>query len=168
MLPTWQRTWIRPCFFASIDNLEDRKFFEDNFPDGMFVAFVGETYAESATRSMDDHWDSLPPGQGDGQATPSAGYLIMAVQDCTNDMVDLHMESFMKAIPALFGDKGLFDFAAMSKRKRVPGAHWPTKREMEPTRTFASKSVQPSRYTGNLAGSANVSQQTRLAHSRNS
>ncbi len=132
MLPTWQRTWIRPSFFASIDNLEDRKFFEDNFPDGMFVAFVGETYAESRNESMDDHWEVCHPLQGDGQATPSAGYLIMAVQDCTNDMVDLHMESFMKAIPALFGDKGLFDFAAMSKQHAGPGARWPTKRELEP------------------------------------
>ncbi len=132
MLPTWQRTWIRPSFFASIDSEADRTFFEDNFPDGMYVAFIGDTYAESRNESMDDHWEICHPIQGDGQATPAAGYLLMAVQDCTNDMIDLHMESFMKAIPALFGDKGLFDFAAMSKQHAGPGARWPTKRELEP------------------------------------
>lgn len=131
-LPTWQRTWLRPSFFAAIDNADDRKFFEDNFPDGMYVAFIGETYAESRNESMDDHWEVIHPIQGDGQSTPASGYLIMAVQDCVNDMVDLHMESFMKAIPALFGDKGLFDFAAMSKQHAGPGARWSTKRELEP------------------------------------
>jgi hypothetical protein len=130
-LPTWQRTWIRPSFFASIDALEDRKFFEDNYPDGMFVAFVGDTYAESRNESMDDHWTVCHPIQGDGQSTPPAGYLVMSVQDAFNDMTDLQMETFMKAIPAMYGDKGLFDFAAISKQKAGPGAHWPTKRELE-------------------------------------
>jgi hypothetical protein len=131
-LPTWQRTWIRPSFFASIDDEEDRKFFEANFPDGMMVAFVGETYAESRNESMDDHWEVCHPVQGDGQATPAAGYLTMSVQDCFNDMTDLQMETHMKAIPAIYGDKGLFDFAAISKEKAGPGAHFPTKRELEP------------------------------------
>lgn len=131
-LPTWQRTWIRPAFFASIDNEQDRKFFEDNFPDGIFVAFIGETYAESRNESMDDHWEICHPIQGDGQSTPPAGYLIMPVQDCFNDMTDLQMETNMKAIPAMYGDKGLFDFAAISKEKAGPGAHFPTKRELEP------------------------------------
>ena len=131
-LPTWQRTWIRPSFYAAIDNQPDREFFENNFPDGMFVAFIGETYAESRNESMDDHWEICHPIQGDGQATPSAGYIVMPIQDCVNDMVDLHVESFMKAIPALFGDKGLFDFGAMSKQHAGPGARWPTKRDLEP------------------------------------
>lgn len=131
-LPTWQRTWIRPSFFASIDTEADRKFFESNFPDGMMVAFVGDTYAESRNESMDDHWEVCHPVRGDGQSTPASGYLIMAVQDCFNDLTDLQMETHMKAIPAIYGDKGLFDFAAISKTKAGPGAHFPTKRELEP------------------------------------
>jgi hypothetical protein len=81
---------------------------------------------------MDDHWQVCHPVQGDGQATPAAGYLTMSVQDCFNDLTDLQMETFMKAIPALYGDKGLFDFAAISKTKAGPGFHAPTKRELEP------------------------------------
>ena len=42
------------------------------------------------------------------------------------------MEKFMKAIPAIYGDKGMFDFAAISKEHAGPGAHYPTKRELEP------------------------------------
>ena len=138
-LPTWQRTWIRPSFFASIGDEADRSFFEDNFPDGMFVAFVGDTYAESRNESMDDHWKIVKPIKGDGQSTPPVGFLIMAVQDCFNDLTDFQMERFMKAIPAIYGDKGLFDFAAISKEKAGPGAHYPTKRDLEPTENLNQK-----------------------------
>ena len=138
-LPTWQRTWLRPSFFAGCENEQNRLFREQNFPDGCFVAFVGDTYAESRNESMDDHWTVCHPIQGDGQTTPAAGYLIMPVQDCFNDMTDLHMETHMKAIPAIYGDKGLFDFAAISKEKAGPGAHWPTKRELEPSEDINHK-----------------------------
>jgi hypothetical protein len=138
-LPTWQRTWIRPSFFASIGDQNDREFFESNFPDGMMVAFVGDTYAESRNESMDDHWKIAKPIKGDGQSTPPAGHLIMPVQDCFNDLTDLQMEKFMKAIPAIYGDKGLFDFAAISKEHAGPGAHYPTKRELEPGENIQQK-----------------------------
>lgn len=129
-IPTWQRTWMRPAFYAEIEDDNDRLFFERNFPDGVMVAFVGDTYAESRNESMDDHWQIIYPIEGDGQQTPSCGYQLMAVQDAVCDMTDLYMETAMKAIPAIYGDKGLIDFAALSKQKAGPGAHWPTKREL--------------------------------------
>ena len=138
-LPTFQRTWIRPSFYASINDDDDRKFFESAYPDGVAVAFIGDTYAESRNESMDDHWTVIHPIPGDGQAAPAAGYIVMPVQDAFNDTTDLVMESHMKAIPCVYGDKSLFDFAAISKQKAGPGAHWPTKREMEPTEDINHK-----------------------------
>lgn len=130
-LPTYQRTWIRPSFFASIEDDNCREFFEDNFPDGAKVTFIGDTYAESVNESMDDHWKIMHARQGDGQATPSVGRSLMDVQDCFNDLTDLQMETFMKSIPAIYGDKGIVDFKAIAKEKAGPGAHYPTKRPIE-------------------------------------
>lgn len=138
-LPTWSRTWIRPCYYVNVDNEEDRQFIQDNFPDGWMIAFIGNTYAESRNESMDDHWEICHPIQGDGQATPAAGELMMAVQDAFNDCTDLHMEYLMKAIPAVVMDKGTFDLAALSKQKAGPGAHWPTKRQLEPGERMQDK-----------------------------
>ena len=126
-LPTYQQTWIRPSMFAEIEVEEDRKFFEDNFPDGARVVFIGDSYAESRNESMDDHWSVAYPIQGDGQTTPSCGYLIMSIQDALNDMVSLRMETYMKSIRAMYGDKNVFDFQAYAKQKAGPGAHYPTK-----------------------------------------
>jgi len=127
-LITWQRTWFRPSFFTEIDNEEDRKWFMDNYPDGAMVAFLGETYAESRNESMDDHWTDIHPLPGDGQATPSCGYILIPVQDGVNDLTDLKMERAMKSIPAIYCDKDAVDLPAISKQKAGPGAHYPANR----------------------------------------
>lgn len=125
-LPTWQRTWFRPSFFAEIENDEDRLWFEDNYPDGAECEFVGETYCCSRNESMDDHWKDVHPLPGDGQSTPSCGYLLMAPQDALLDLTDLKMERAMKSIPAVWCDKNSgINLQAISKQKAGPGAHYP-------------------------------------------
>jgi hypothetical protein len=124
-LPTWERTWFRPSFFAEIDNDEDRQWFEDNYPDGALVEFIGETYCCSRNESMDDHWTDVHPLPGDGQATPSCGYLMMPVQDALLDLTDLKMERSMKSIPAIWCNKKAgINLPAISKQKAGPGAHY--------------------------------------------
>lgn len=130
-LYTWQRTWFRPSFFAEIDDDDDRIWFEDNYPDGAMVSFLGETYCESRNESMDDHWVDVHPLPGDGQATPSCGYIIVPVQDAVCDMTDLAMETFMKAIPGIWCDKNMADLQAISQQTAGPGAHWPSKNDLE-------------------------------------
>lgn len=126
-LPTWQRTWMRPSFFTEIQNDEDRQWFMDNYPDGAEVEFVGETYCCSRNESMDDHWEDVHPLPGDGQATPSCGYLLMACQDALLDLTDLKMERSMKSIPAIWVNQentGI-NLQALSREKAGPGAHYP-------------------------------------------
>jgi hypothetical protein len=123
-LLTWQRTWFRPSFFTEIDNDLDRRWFEDNYPDGAMVAFLGETYAESRNESMDDHWEDIHPLPGDGQATPSCGYIIVSVQDAVCDITDLRMETYLKSIPAIYCDKDVVNLQSISKQKAGPGAHY--------------------------------------------
>ena len=123
-LATWERDWIRPSFYTEIANDEDRKWMEDNFPDGCKVEWIGTTYCRSQNESMDDHWTDVHPLPGDGQATPSCGYLLMPIQDALLDLTDLKMERSMKSIPAIWCTK-VADLQAMSKQKAGPGAHYP-------------------------------------------
>jgi hypothetical protein len=126
-LATWERTWFRPSFFTEIDNEADRQWFMDNYPDGAECEFIGETYCCSRNESMDDHWVDIHPLPGDGQSTPSCGYLLMACQDALLDLTDLKMERSMKSIPAIWVNKqgtGI-NLQALSKQKAGPGAHYP-------------------------------------------
>jgi hypothetical protein len=126
-LATWERDWIRPSFYTETDNEEDRRWMEDNYPDGCKVEWIGTTYCRSQNESMDGHWVDVHPLPGDGQSTPSCGYLLMPIQDALNDIVDLKMERSMKSIPAIWCDDKSVDLPAISKQKAGPGAHFPMK-----------------------------------------
>lgn len=126
-LPTLEITWFRPSKYNEIDDADCREFFYDNFPDGCRVVYIGNTYAESRNESMDDHWEIAYPIQGKGQITPSVGALLLPVQDAFIDLTDLRMETYLKAIPPIFGLKSVFEFAAYAKQQAVPGQNWPVK-----------------------------------------
>ncbi len=155
LLPTYQRTWMRPCLFSEIENEEDRGWFEDNFPDGAFVAFVGPTYCESRNETMDDHWCVGHPIVGHGQMTPSYGYSMLTAQDLFNDLIDLSMEGALKSIPSFWGDPEIFDFPAMSKAKAQPGSARPLKSDIDPNvrvmdRVYQEPTYSPSQDAMNL------------------
>lgn len=126
-LPTLQWTWLRACMWAEIEDDADREWFEDNYPNGAFVAFIGNTYCESRNEAMDDHLSLGRPVIGDGQTTPAWGYSMLTAQDLLNDLIDLEMEIHMKSIPEWYGDPEIFDFAAYTRQKAQPGAAHPLK-----------------------------------------
>lgn len=137
-MPTWQRTWARPAMYWRLSK-EDRTWLDNEAPHGVLISYIGDQFHEARAESMDDHLTICYPISGDGQSTPAAGMQVMDAQDLVNDLADLFAEAAFKAIPAVYGDKGLIDFAAISKQKAGPGQHWPTKRVMQPDEKMADR-----------------------------
>lgn len=131
-LPTIQCVWIRPSMFAAIEDKDEREWFQDNYPDGAKVVFVGTEYAESCNENMDDHWSIGHAVRGHGQATPSYGYSMLTMQDAFSDAFDLEMETHMRAIPAIWLDPSVFDLPAYSREQARPGAAYPMKHDIDP------------------------------------
>ena len=154
-LPTIQCVWIRQAMFASIADKEEREWFEDNYPDGAKVVFVGTEYAESCNESMDDHWSVGHAVRGHGQATPSYGFSMLTMQDAFSDAFDLEMETHMRAIPAMWLDPSVFDLPAYSREQARPGAAYPMKHDIDPAinpqqHAFVEPQVQVSAQLMNL------------------
>ena len=63
-LITFQRTWLRPWAFFSLDDKSLRDELLQLFPDGAYVAFAGDVYCESRNENMDDHWRVLACAAG--------------------------------------------------------------------------------------------------------
>jgi hypothetical protein len=131
-LPTRQMVWVRSCIFSEIEDDECREWFENTYPDGAKVVFVGNEYAESCNESMDDHWSIGHATPGHGQATPAYGFSMLADQDAFCNAFDLEMETHMRAIPASYGDPQIFDFPSRTKQKAEPGAFYPLKHDLDP------------------------------------
>lgn len=146
-MPTMQVVWLRPSQFTKITDQECREFFLDNYPDGCKVVFIGNQYAESSNESMDSHWSVGWSIRAPGMQGIPYGYSEMVAQDMYNDVIDLEMETHMRAIPAIYADPDIFDFPAYSREKATPGMRFPLKRDVDPNVNIQNRVFQEPQVT---------------------
>jgi hypothetical protein len=141
-LITFQRTWLRPWAFFALDDKALRDELLEMFPDGAYVAFAGETYCESRSENMDDHWRVLHALPGDGSSgRPALGDALISVQERFNTLSNLQMETYEYGIPPIYADSEVLDFDAMQGQTAEPGAHYPAR--AKPGQSLAAGFFQP-------------------------
>jgi hypothetical protein len=126
-LITFDRTWLRPWAFYSIEDAEVRAELLALFPDGCYVAFAGEAYCEARNESMDDHWRVLHALPGDGQNRPSVGDSLVQVQERYNVLSNMQAETYEYGIPPIYADPQVLDFDALANQVAEPAAHFPAR-----------------------------------------
>src|SRR5277367_6775651 len=141
-LITFQRTWLRPWAFFALDDKALRDELLEMFPDGAYVAFAGETYCESRSENMDDHWRVLQALPGDGSSgRPALGDALISVQERFNTLSNLQMETYEYGIPPIYADSEVLDFDALQSQTAEPGAHYPAR--AKPGQSLAAGFFQP-------------------------
>src|SRR6266852_1715507 len=140
-LITFDRTWLRPWAFYSIEDAEVRGELLALFPDGCYVAFAGEAYCESRSESMDDHWRVLHALPGDGQNRPSVGDSLVQVQERYNVLSNMQAETYEYGIPPIYADPQVLDFDALANQVAEPAAHFPAR--ARPGQPLAAGFFQP-------------------------
>jgi hypothetical protein len=140
-LITFDRTWLRPWAFYSVEDGEVRNELLALFPDGCYVAFAGEAYCESRNESMDDHWRVLHALPGDGQNRPSVGDSLVQVQERYNVLSNMQAETYEYGIPPIYADPQVLDFDALANQVAEPAAHFPAR--ARPGQPLAAGFFQP-------------------------
>jgi hypothetical protein len=140
-LITFDRTWLRPWAFYSIEDAEVRAELLALFPDGCYVAFAGEAYCEARNESMDDHWRVLHALPGDGQNRPSVGDSLVQVQERYNVLSNMQAETYEYGIPPIYADPQVLDFDALANQVAEPAAHFPAR--ARPGQPLAAGFFQP-------------------------
>jgi len=140
-LITFDRTWLRPWAFYSIEDAEVRAELLALFPDGCYVAFAGEAYCEARSESMDDHWRVLHALPGDGQNRPSVGDSLVQVQERYNVLSNMQAETYEYGIPPIYADPQVLDFDALANQVAEPAAHFPAR--ARPGQPLAAGFFQP-------------------------
>jgi len=140
-LITFDRTWLRPWAFYSVEDAEVRAELLALFPDGCYVAFAGDTYCESRSESMDDHWRVLHALPGDGQNRPSVGDSLVQVQERYNVLSNMQAETYEYGIPPIYADPQVLDFDALANQVAEPAAHFPAR--ARPGQPLAAGFFQP-------------------------
>ncbi|NDQ58034.1 MAG: hypothetical protein GZ088_13260 [Acidipila sp.] len=158
-LVTFQRTWLRPWAFYSLQDVALRQELLKLFPDGCYVAFAGDAYCEARNESMDDRWRVIHAMPGDGQDRPALGEALIPVQERLNDLANITMETYEYGIPSTFVDSEVLDIDALEEQTSEPGAMYPVSpRPGQPvgagffTTPQATVSPDMLRHMGELAG----------------
>src|SRR5713101_447550 len=138
-LITFDRTWLRPWAFYSIEDAEVRAELLALFPDGCYVAFAGDAYCEARSESMDDHWRVLHALPGDGQNRPSVGDSLVQVQERYNVLSNMQAETYEYGIPPIYADPQVLYFDALANQVAEPAAHFPAR----PGQPLAAGFFQP-------------------------
>ena len=140
-LITFDRTWLRPWAFYSVEDAEVRAELLALFPDGCYVAFAGDAYCESRNESMDDHWRVLHALPGDGQNRPSVGDSLVQVQERYNVLSNMQAETYEYGIPPIYADPQVLDFDSLANQVAEPAAHFPAR--ARPGQPLAAGFFQP-------------------------
>jgi hypothetical protein len=140
-LVTFSRTWIRPWSFFALEDKVVRDELLELFPDGCYCAFAGDTYCESRSEAMDDHWRVLHALPGDGQNRPSVGDSLVQVQERYNVLSNIQAETYEFGIPPIYADPQVLDFDALQNQVAEPAAHYPAR--AKPGQPLAAGFFQP-------------------------
>lgn len=119
--------WIRPSKFNCLEDQEDVKRLKKLFPDGVKVVVFNDILVCAKNESLDKHWTLLKNPMSDYLTFEPLGMKLTSVQDITNDLISLTLQTIEHGIGQTFADPSVMDFTAYSQNETTPGAIYPTK-----------------------------------------
>jgi hypothetical protein len=107
---------------------------EELFPDGWCITLIGENYAESWNKSLDDAIVVGFPREGDGMTGRAMTEGLVVVQDSYNDKKNAEREAYEKGWPATWVSGQAVDYDALLNQRAEPYAFHEIK-ELRPGQT---------------------------------
>ena len=124
---TIRKFWLRPCSYNVLSD-EDEKLVRDKFPDGCCVTLANEEIAtDPIPELLDDHWTLTKNPLSDYLHHDPLGLLLTSIQDITNELVSLTLQTIEHGIPQTFADPSVLNFNQYSQTEVAPGTIFPAK-----------------------------------------
>lgn len=126
---TVHRCWFRPWLFNIIgDNkLEIIAELKKEFPQGCRVTLIesgskgSELFAEAVDEDLDDHWTISVSGVSPYLHADPVGDSLIPMQEITNDLSHLTLETIRHGIPLNFATPDVLDFEEYQSHEARPG-----------------------------------------------
>lgn len=118
-----QRVWLRPSAYTELPPDNDvRVQLEQNFTKGLYVVIInGDIVAEMLQDELDDHWTLSENPLSEVLHAEPLGAALIPLQDITNELANLTLETIEFGIPEVFADTRILDFTEYSKQEARPG-----------------------------------------------
>ena len=121
---TEKHAWLRPSAFNFLPS-EDSDKLTVLFPKGVKVSFVNDEYAEAVPEVLDDCWTLTRNPLSDYIHSDPLGLLLMSIQDITNDLISLTIQTIEHGIGMTFFDPAFLDQKAFEQTEVIPGGMFP-------------------------------------------
>jgi len=124
---TIRKFWLRPSSYNVLDE-DDKKLVSDKFPDGCCITLANEEVAEDPIPELlDDHWTLTKNPLSDYLHHDPLGLLLTSIQDITNELVSLTLQTIEHGIPQTFADPAVLNFTQYKQTEVAPGTIYPAK-----------------------------------------
>ena len=121
---TVRNCWLRPSAFSVLQE-EDAKLLREKYPNGAKVILINDCYADSCNENLDDHWTILSDPMSDYIHKRPMGSLLVNVQEITNDIISLALQTIEHGISQTFADPGVLNFDQYGRTEVLPGGVYP-------------------------------------------
>ena len=121
---TVRNCWLRPCAYNVLKE-EEQEILKKEFPDGVKCVVVNDHVAEACNEALDDYWTLTYNPLSDYIHFDPIGLLLTSVQDITNDLVSLVLQTVEHGIPQTFADPKVLNFNAYRNSEVIPGGIYP-------------------------------------------
>jgi hypothetical protein len=123
---TCRYAWLRPAAFEILDE-DDCEELKKLFPSGAKVTLVNDIFARAENEKLDDVWTLTHNPLSDYIHFDPLGLLLTSLQEITNDLVSLILQTIEHGIPQTFADSTVLDFNAYKQQEVAPGMINPAK-----------------------------------------
>lgn len=124
---TFHHHWLRPCAFEVLKNEEDVKWWKTQFPSGVASVHINDLFAECKEEALDDHWTIAQNPLSDYLQFDPLGQLLTSIQEITNDLISLTLQTIEHGVAMTFADPDVLDFQAFRTTEVLPGGVYPAK-----------------------------------------
>jgi len=121
---TVRNCWFRPSAF-NVLNEDEAKELKKEYPDGVKVVVVNDQVAHACNEALDDYWTLTYNPLSDYIHFDPLGLLLTSVQDITNDLISLVLQTVEHGIPQTFADPKVLNFNAYRNSEVIPGGIYP-------------------------------------------
>ncbi len=116
----FRQLFCRPVHFQSIKEKGGRELFQNQYPNGVYIAKVGSVTVLLDDRPMDDEWAINKTGRGEKIIEDPICSDTVPIQRAINDIGNLALETVLRAIAKTVVDQMLFDRRSLSTNEALP------------------------------------------------
>lgn len=118
---TIRNAWLRPAAFNVLQDEDNVKKLKKLYPNGAKVTLVNDEFGDAYNERLDDSWTLTYNPLSDYLHHDPLGLLLVSIQEITNDLISLTLQTIEHGIGQTFADPAVLNFNAYRQMESVPG-----------------------------------------------